>query len=434
MIHCLIKYFTRLFVLFAAIQLCAYDSFDEYYYESYYNRIFNIDSVTIRSSYLYPNFEFSTSDYLHPIKASFRYKERGNFRIDGETQVNFSENMHLFWHYRIADSPLMLDGYVGKKRNSIGDIRADFLSSALVFDNEYMTLSFNRGRIETSQFGENMMINAHNYISDNVILLLHNEDYSFDNVIMFLQPVDGLSKAIVYHRYGYVKDTYKIGFSDLSVFTFTGFNSISYKYFAPYSFLYEVEENYSGSSNIMWRFDFSYIWGNNMLWAEILIDDYALSRQSPSKLGGMIGFRNMIGQYPLITTLTKINRWVYNYGYDKPELKFIDLDRPLGHSIGPDAVQLSISSKVKFKTNSVLYELFPEIKLVAHGEGSLLEDTPVPSGQDYGYYKQRFITGEIDYSAEVRLFSVIGYGSYKFKAIYTYRHISNIELLLQYNW
>jgi hypothetical protein len=397
---------------------------EKYYFEKSYFQMFLHDSLTLHSAYYRPN----------PMKAFYGSHVMPNvlvkgmlsanivsdisLRLDGRFRLNINKNIFYVWNFRIADSPELLPGYRGVKRESVGNVRADMSYSALNARTDHVVLSLNRGQIETSNFGENLLINANNNITDNVLLSFNNKSISIDNIIVFLKSEYEKKRVIIYHRYGYKRQNLSLGFSELSLLAYSNNSMTSLeKYFMPYSFLYEVEANSANTSNIMWRFDFSYYWTRSIIWGELLIDDYALDHLSPPKVGILLGLRKELFSLPFILRYTKINRWVYNYGYDAKELRFVEQELPLGNIIGPDAMKVELSSHFHSTRSKIMFDFIPSISLIAKGEGDIFEDTPVPSGENFGYFKQKYLTGDVDYSLNYESLMMLRYDNYKLKII-----------------
>ena len=336
-------------------------------------------------------------------------------------------------NYRVADSPKILDGYRGGPRQSIGDIRGDVASSGITFEMKHLLFAINKARIQTSHFGDNLLVNRYHSPTENIILCLKNDEFSMESMLMVLQPVNSKSKSLIYHRYGYTGDRAKIGFSEVSVLAYENISSVNYKYFMPYSFLYEVEENYDGGSNIFWRFDLSYLWSDNYAWMELLVDDYAIDNKSPPKTAFLLGIKSQVFEVPYLFSITKVNRWVYNYGFDKPEYRFVDNGVSLGNPIGPDALRISLSSNIKLSNDTYYANIFPEVNFIANGEGSLFENTPVVAGENFGYSDQDFLTGNITYTVQYRLLGILHYGNQKLMIVYD-NHSGNSKIVTTFEY
>ena len=396
----------------------AFDPLDNYDDEIYYSQIFEVDSAAFSSFYFIPTLSTTNSNTLHMSLALVYYANEFFYRHDGKIIIIFSDELQYHLNYRVADSPAILDGYLGINRESIGNIRGDVASSGITYESEHLLLAINKARIQTSHFGENLLVNRYHSPTENIIIGIRNNHFSLESMIMILQPNNLQSKSLTYHRYGYTRNNFKFGFSEVSVLSYDNIGSISYKYFMPYSFLYEVEENYVGASNIFWRFDLSHYWGNNYFWTEFLIDDYAIDNESPPKTAFLIGLKIQPFEIPFKFSVTKVNRWVYNYGYDKPEYRFTDNGTLLGNPIGPDALKISISSSLKLSGDTYYAKFFPEVNLYANGEGSLFENTPVPATENFGYSEQDFLTGDVVYTIQFKMFGIFHYGNNKLMLIY----------------
>ena len=155
------------------------------------------------------------------------------------------------------------------------------------------------------------------------------------------------------------------------------------------------------------------------MWCEVLIDDYSIDGLTPHKTGILIGAKKEIFTLPVIFRFTKINRWVYNYGYDKPYLRFVDIERPLGHPIGPDALEIDLSTHFQYTWSSVSLDVFPQISIIGNGEGSLFEKTPVISAHNFGYSAQDFLTGNEIFNASYEFFAVLGLKRSKIKFLFS---------------
>jgi hypothetical protein len=396
----------------------AFDPLDNYDDESYYAHIFNLDSTSFHSYYFQPSLFTSHSTSLSLSISPVLSGRDLFFRHDGKLIINFSDNFQYHMNYRVADSPTILDGYKGIRREAVGNIRGDVVSSGITFKIEHLLFAINKARIQTSHFGDNLLVNRYHTPTENIIFCLNNEEFLMESILMVLQPVNSKSKSLVYHRYSYTGARAKIGFSEVSVLSYENISSVNYKYFMPYSFLYEVEENYDGGSNIFWRFDLSYLWGRNYAWMELLVDDYALDNKSPPKTAFLMGVKSQIFGLPYLFSITKVNRWVYNYGFDEPEYRFVDNGVSLGHPIGPDALQISISSNIKLSKDIYNANIFPKVNFIANGEGSLFEDTPVAARENFGYSDQDFLTGNVTYTVQYRLLGIFHSGNKKLMIAY----------------
>ncbi len=414
--------------MFTAITYC-YQPLETMYQDNYLKKMFYMDSAAFHSPYFQPlyveDINFESSHYSNSI--SFVNNGSSGYRLDGEIALVFNKKIFYQWNYRVANNPSIMPGYLGPKRESIGDLRADFLSSSLTFINKSSVLSFSRGRVQTSHFGTNLLVNSSKYQSDNILFYFKYNNISLENIYMYLQPYNQLSRIIIYRRYGYNWKNYKIGFSELSLLAFERFNSMIYRYLMPYSVLFELEANNFNRSNLFWRFDMSYQLDSTVFWAELLIDDYAIDGMSPPKLGYLFGFKSVFHRLPYIFEAAKINRWVYNYGFDKPELRFVNSNELLGHPIGPDALQLSLSVNLEKTVCDGSFNIYPKVIYNIHGDGSLFEITPSESGQNYGYGSQKFLTGSLSHQLWGEY-----YLSYKYKRVRFKSYLVKKNMIREY--
>ena len=340
-------------------------------------------------------------------------------RLNSGFKINFGQNIKFQYSYGVSNSPIAFAGYSGKTYHAFGDIRAFTDNTMLSYKGENVQVMIGKGLIETSSYGENLLLNRSNYVNDFVYLQLDRTNLQIENVILLLKQYDQYQRYLIYHRYGYTFNNFRVGFSDVALIAFEEFNNYTYKYFMPYSFLYDIEANGNGFANLFWRFDASILAGKSLVWAELLVDDFAIDFLSPPKLGYLVGFKSEWNNHPYILKYVKVNRWVYNYGSDQPQLKFIDYNLPLGNPIGPDALKLSLSSELKWG-RELYFALYPELFYRINGEGSLEEEPPVPSGKNFGYFHQPYLTGELIHSRGINLLSVLKFNSISFKLYLAY--------------
>ena len=208
-----------LFLLMTISIIHAYSPLERIYYDEYYVDAFTTDSSLFHSKYYRPNiYGPQIFDYKYgELRSSIIYCGTLNFRLDGEIGIHFSESLFYQTNFRISDNPELLNGYIGPKRESIGEARADILSSSFTYRNEILLVSLNRGRIETSHYGNNLMINSNSYLSDNIIVSIEAKNISVDYIAMFLKSSESLNRSIIYHRYGYSWPSVNIGFSELAL-------------------------------------------------------------------------------------------------------------------------------------------------------------------------------------------------------------------------
>lgn len=375
------------------------------------SRLFQDGYIRFNSLYL------QESDFF----AGVTIIERGGLfiRLNSGFKIDFGQNINLKYSLRVSNSPKFMAGYSGNTFESWGAVRASNDNAMLTYQNNDVQISLGRGLAETSAYGENLLLNRSNYSSDFIYLQLNKKKIEVENLIMLLKQYNQYNRYLVYHRYSYSSNRAKFGFSDVSLIAFEKFDNYTYKYFMPYSFFYDIEANGNGFANLFWRFDVSYLVGKSLIWAELLVDDFAIDFLSPPKLGYLVGFKSEWNDYPYILKLVKINRWVYNYGSDKPQLKFIDYDLPLGNPIGPDALKLSFSSELKWR-GELDWTFYPELFYRIDGEGSLEEEPPVPSGKNFGYFHQPFLTGNLMNSGGINILSVLKFNDVSLKIYLSY--------------
>jgi hypothetical protein len=389
------------------------------------SKIFNSDYTRFNNIHL-RNSDFIAEGTL--IQSGSPY-----LRFHSGFKIDFGQNIKFQYSYGVSNSQTAFAGYSGNTYDAFGEARAFTDNTMLTYQGENVQLSIGRGLIETSSYGENLLLNRSNYVNDFVYLQIDRSNLQLENVILLLKQYDQYRRYLIYHRYGYTFNKIRVGFSDVALIAFEEFKNYTYKYFMPYSFFYDIEGNGSGFANLFWRFDASILFGKSLVWAELLVDDFAIDLGSPPKLGYLVGFKSEWNNHPYILKYVKVNRWVYNYGSDQPQLKFIDYNLPLGNPIGPDALKLSLSSELKWG-RLLDFTLYPELFYRIDGEGSLEEEPPAPSGKNFGYFHQPYLTGELIHSRGINLLSVLKFNSISFKLhlSYTSNEEKSIAIMAKY--
>jgi hypothetical protein len=375
------------------------------------SKIFDSDYTRFNNIHLRDN-DFITEGSL--IQSGSPY-----WRLHSGFKIEFDQNLNFQYSFGISNTPVAFAGYSGNTYYAFGDLRAFNDNTMLTYQSDNIQVSFGRGLIETSSYGENLLLNRSNYVNDFIYLKLDRSNLQVENIILLLKQYDQYRRYLIYHRYGYTFNKIRVGFSDVALIAFEEFNNYTYKYFMPYSFFYDVEANGSGFANLIWRFDASILFDKSLVWAELLVDDFAIDFLSPPKLGYLVGFKSEWNNHPYILKYVKVNRWVYNYGSDQPQLKFIDYNLPLGNPIGPDALKLALSSELKWG-GGFDCNFYPELFYRIDGEGSIEEEPPAPSGKNFGYFYQPFLTGELMHSSGINLLSVLKFNSLSFKLYVSY--------------
>jgi hypothetical protein len=205
-----------------------------------------------------------------------------------------------------------------------------------------------------------------------------------------LNQVDSSNRFITFHRYGINTNNWRIGFTEAIMGIYKNWGSEEIGYLMPASVLLETEENRGINSNLMWLLDGMCKWEKWTFYGELLIDDFALDRESPPQIAVSLGLGRKFNKFLLNFEYARINRWTGNYC--EPIKWWIERDVPIGHSIGSDAHNLLINSYLPFNENSAI-EL--SYNWIEDGGGTAIErlkDWPedVPCETNFGYFSEVF--------------------------------------------
>lgn len=319
--------------------------------------------------------------------------------IRGTIVIKLSKGIILQNDFRAMSDPYQISDYIGLKASSVGNWRGDLEQSFIRLQRDGVFLHYGRGWSRRNPLTESLLINPGSPVPE--ILWLHFEPgkFEFDFQTFFLDPINDMKRIMVSHRFGYRSDHLRIGFSESALLAYKSLGVSDLRYLNPASILFETEVNRGPWVNLMWHIDAVlklYPWTIN---SEFLIDDYALDKLSPPKLAFLFGLGYHAPKFgSLYLEYTRINRWVYNYGYDKPELRWVQDMQPIGHTVGPDAHSLKLKLyREILKSENFLGNLELSTILIEHGEGSIFEPTPVKSVLNFGYSSEKFPSGSISH-------------------------------------
>ena len=113
--------------------------------------------------------------------------------------------------------------------------------------------------------------------------------FQFDWGITFLNDMDSLNRYLTFHRYSLKKKNWRIGFTEAVLVNYEILGSKAIGYLMPTNVMLETEVNKGLNANLMWLFDGMFKRKNWTIYAEFLIDDYAIDGQSPHQIAGIVG-------------------------------------------------------------------------------------------------------------------------------------------------
>jgi len=215
--------------------------------------------------------------------------------------------------------------------------------------------------------------------------------FQFDWGITFLNSMQSSNRFLTFHRYGIQNKNWRIGFTEAVLVNYESLGSKEIGYLMPANVMLETEVNRGTNANLMWLFDGMYKKDNWTIYAEILIDDYAIDGKSPHQIATVIGLGKDLNNILLNIGYTRINRWVGNHCNTLNI--WIDEEVPIGHQVGSDAHKFQLDSYYIINKQFSVEIL---AGWVEHGYGGaydrLTESWPtgIECDHNFGYTKEKF--------------------------------------------
>ena len=324
--------------------------------------------------------------------------------VQGTAQLHLTERIFLQNDFEFDSDGLQDAHFRGSTTQAFGDWTLYLQNSLLSYIYEQGHFTAGRGNIFSSVFGESILINPDFPPAEHLWWHHSVKKLSFDWVIKSLEAVNGYQRFLTLHRYAYEEQYWRIGFSEILMAGYQTLGAPQFRYLMPASFFYETEVNGGSNANLMWSFDLLAKLGACTLVGEFLVDDYALDRKSPPKLGLKLGlgYAGTIGD--IYTEYVRINRWTGNY-YD-PELRFIENGTLIGSPLGPDTHALQV---LYFKQFSDRLLTNVSVRWTESGAGDIQEwPAGIGNSANFGYHSEPFpsrpITTRYDAGLQIEYF------------------------------
>ena len=278
--------------------------------------------------------------------------------------------------------------------------------SSLTYNYIQGHVSIGRGNPYFFNVNESLLINP-NFPMAEYLWWQHEMKWlQYDWGFLMLDDKEALNRFITFHRYGIKKKNWRIGFTEAVMGTYDQLSSEEMGYVMPAAVHLETEENRGINANLIWLVDGMLKWNRWTFYGELLIDDFALDGKSPPQIAGSIGLGRKFDNNTLINVeYTRINRWTGNY-CDSLK-RWIEMNVPIGHSIGSDAHQFMFNSY--YHINDKMAVDFSYI-WVENGNGTPLErlyDWPndLKCEVNFGYNSEPFPSNSnIESSGKAKLY------------------------------
>lgn len=343
--------------------------------------------------------KFGIFKYRGEVNSKFSSSNIPHYKFIGSFYIKLLEDVSIQNDFRILSSNEGVSDYIGTKRPTTGNWRGDFIQSFVRYSKSNIFVLYGRTWLVTNPLSDGLLVNKGSPNPEMVWLHFEPNQFEIDYNIIFLDTINHFNRIMFLHRYGYKSEYVRFGFTDASIIRTSNLSVNDLMYLNPASFFLELQENRGSQCNMMWLFDLQCKFKKLTTNFELLIDDISLDRESPNKIASLFGLgysTNSAGKYYL--EYVRINRWVYNYGFDMPELRWVQDGINIGHPIGNDGQQVKISSFKKiYNKNKIISTLEFELFWIERGQGTIFEPTPVKSGSNFGYSSEPFPFGNISH-------------------------------------
>ena len=357
--------------------------------------------------YYYPNMQTNgvlTGEIFSEVSVSSEQGPR--LRLFGTAAITMNDKLMIQNEFEFDNKGESNAHFQGIERGFKNGWVGYLQHSSLIYNYVNGHLSIGRGNPYYNNINESLLINPH-FPSVEYIWWQHeNHWFQFDWGFMMLSPIRDLNRFINFHRYGLNTQNYRIGFTEAVMGTYENWSVYETGYVLPAAIHFETEENRGINTNLIWLIDGMLKWRDYTFYGEILIDDFALDKQSPPQLAGSIGLGRKLNQVLVNAEYTRINRWTGNYcriNLDSISTNvWIESGIPIGHSIGSDAHQFMLSGYLQFN-QKIAFQV--SYILIESGNGmpvDRLYDWPddVSCETNFGYNKEAFPT-----SSNINLYS-----------------------------
>ena len=291
------------------------------------------------------------------------------------------------------------DHYRGKKTEAFGDWTGYLQQSSVSYTYDDGHIVVGRGNVFSSIMNSSILINPDFPPAEHVWWHHDIKKLSFDWVIKSLATVNDANRFLTFHRYAIEQPSWRLGFSEMVMVSYTTLAAPQFRYLMPASFFYETEVNGGYNANVAWNFDFMAKYKDYTFMGEFLVDDYALDGDTPPKLGLKLGMGHTGNYGNIYTEYVRINRWTGN-SFDL-ELRYVENDVLIGSPIGPDAHALKFQI---FRQFSQQFYSNISIRWVESGSGDIHEwPDGLGDSADFGYGHEPFPSRPINSSYEANL-------------------------------
>ena len=313
------------------------------------------------------------------------------FRLNGSIKIPFSNRLSIQNDFEIDNLGANDPHYMGFPRPTVGKWTGYIQQSILSWKFEKSHFLLGRGNFQFGVVNSGLLINSNHPPSEIVWWHTKRNAFSFDWGIEFLDSVNQTNRLLTFHRFGFKKDNFRIGFTEASLVPYSTLSTSELRFLMPSSILLETEENRLKNSNLIWLLDFMLKLNGLTVYGEVLLDDYSFDKLSPNKIAGKFGFGGKFNKLHYFIEYVRINRWVGNYS--SSEFRFIENEVLIGHPLGPDGhcVKIGVFTPI---TNEI--SLFCDVMWKEYGSGSIEEQWPIEDAQqNFGYSTEPFPSGEI---------------------------------------
>ena len=304
----------------------------------------------------------------HELYPEFSYNNinKSKIKVYGQAVLKFNEKIQLQNAYEFDNNGEHDNNYLGIKRESGNGWVGYLQHSSINYSYINGHISLGRGNPFYYNMNQSLLLNP-SFPPSEYIWWKHKKDwFQFDWSILLLNKIDNYNRFITFHRYEINRKYWRIGLSEAILGSYESLGTSELGYMMPAAVHIETEENRGINVNLMWVLDAMIKWNGWTYYGELLIDDFALDGLSPPQIGWSVGVGKKIKNSYINMEFVHINRWVGNYCNIENENSsnyihnWIELDVPIGHSIGSDAQQLILNSYIPinnklFIEHSILY-------------------------------------------------------------------------------